>query len=62
MEENIDMTGINQDINKQIMVQYVASAAVGVVEWWITNSMPYPAEYMAEHLWQILEREQMMHY
>ncbi|HEX9027103.1 MAG TPA: TetR/AcrR family transcriptional regulator, partial [Clostridium sp.] len=47
MEESIDMTGSNQNISKEIMVQYVASAAVGVVEWWIVNSMPYPAEEMA---------------
>jgi len=60
MEESIDMTGSNQNISKEIMVQYVASAAVGVVEWWIVNSMPYPAEEMAEQLWQLLKREQIV--
>ena len=60
MEESIDMTGSNQNISKQIMVQYVASAAVGVVEWWIVNSMPYPAEEMAEQLWKLLNREQIV--
>ncbi|GEA32162.1 MULTISPECIES: TetR-like C-terminal domain-containing protein [Clostridium] len=44
-----------------MLVQYVASAAVSVMEWWIVNSMPYPAEYIAEQLWQLLEREQITH-
>lgn len=61
IEEQIDMTGINQDINKEIIVQYVASAAIGVIEWWITHSMPFPATYMVEQLWLLLERVQMVH-
>ncbi|WP_238917098.1 TetR/AcrR family transcriptional regulator [Clostridium sp. YIM B02555] len=61
MEKHLDMTGSNQNIRKEILVQYVASAAVGVMEWWIVNSMPYPAEYMAEQVLQLLEREQLTH-
>lgn len=60
MEEHIDMTGSNQNIRKEMMVQYVASAAVGVMEWWIVNSMPYAAEEMAEQLWQLLKREEIV--
>lgn len=60
MEEHLDMTGSNQNISKEIMVQYVASAAVGVMEWWIVNSMPYPAADIAEELWQLLRREQIV--
>jgi hypothetical protein len=33
INEKIDMTGINQNMNKEILVQYVASAAVGLMEW-----------------------------
>ncbi|NRT87251.1 TetR/AcrR family transcriptional regulator [Clostridium beijerinckii] len=62
MEEHLDMTGSNENISKDIMAQYVASAAVGVMEWWIVNSMPYPAAYMAEQLWQLLKREQIEGY
>jgi AcrR family transcriptional regulator len=61
IETHLDMTGSNQNIKKEMLVQYVASAAVGVMEWWIVNSMPYPAEYMAEQLLQLLEREQLTH-
>jgi AcrR family transcriptional regulator len=58
IEEQIDMSGINKDVNKEIMVQYFASATIGVVEWWITNSMPYSSEYMAEQLLSLMERYQ----
>ncbi len=61
VEEQIDMTGINQDMNKDILVQYVASAAIGIIEWWITHSMPYPATYMVDQLWLLLERVQVVH-
>jgi hypothetical protein len=49
---------INKDVNKEIMVQYFASATIGVAEWWITNSMPYSSEYMAEQLLSLMERYQ----
>ncbi|MGO4185920.1 TetR/AcrR family transcriptional regulator [Paenibacillus sp. TAF43_2] len=56
IEVNIDMSGINQDMNKEIMVQFLASAAIGLLEWWIIRSMPYPAEDIVEQLWTLLER------
>ncbi|WP_341280596.1 TetR/AcrR family transcriptional regulator [Paenibacillus sp. FSL H8-0537] len=58
--ENIDMHGINKDRNKEVLQQFIVSAAVGVLEWWITRSMPYPAEELAEELWALLERNQML--
>ncbi|MGO4346459.1 TetR/AcrR family transcriptional regulator [Paenibacillus sp. MCAF9] len=56
IEDHIDMSGINQDMNKEIMVQFLASAAIGLLEWWIIHSMPYPAEDIVEQLWTLLER------
>lgn len=60
LDKQIDMSGINRDMNKEILVQFLASAAVGVLEWWIAHSMPYPATDMVEHLWLLLERFQMV--
>jgi hypothetical protein len=60
LREQIDMSAINRDMNKEMLVQFLASAAVGVLEWWITHSMPYPATNMAEQLWALLECNQMV--
>ena len=60
LNHQIDISGINQDINKEILVQYIASAAVGVLEWWITHSMPYPATVMVEQLSLLLKEVPMV--
>ncbi|MFE5321878.1 TetR/AcrR family transcriptional regulator [Paenibacillus sp. NPDC056579] len=60
LSEQIEMSDINRNMNKEILVQYLASAAVGVLEWWITRSIPYPAKDMAEQLWALMERNQMV--
>ena len=51
-----DASGISPDMNKEVSVQFLASAAVGVLEWWITHSMPYSTTEMVEHLWALAER------
>ncbi len=58
VEEQLALSGLTKDVHQEIMVQYFASAAIGVVEWWVTHSMPYPAEYMAEQLLSLMERYQ----
>lgn len=55
IEEQIAAAGSNQGINKEITVQFFASAAVGLLEWWVVHSMPYPAEEMVEQLLSLLE-------
>lgn len=60
LHEQIDMSGINQRISKDVLVNFVTSAAVGVIEWWFTNSMPYSAEEITEQLWELLERNQIV--
>ncbi|HLV97347.1 MAG TPA: TetR/AcrR family transcriptional regulator [Ktedonobacterales bacterium] len=51
-----DASGIPPDMNKEVSAQFLASAAVGVLEWWITQSMPYSPTEMVEHLWALGER------
>lgn len=60
VEEQLALSSLTKDVNQEIMVQYFASATIGVVEWWVTHSMPYPAEYMAEQLSSLMERYQNM--
>ena len=56
LNEQIDRSVINFDMNKEISVQFLASAISGIVEWWITSSMPYPAAEMADQLWLLFEQ------
>ncbi|ATH93953.1 TetR family transcriptional regulator [Bacillus glycinifermentans] len=56
VEEQINIYGIHPGTNRDIMVQFLVSAAIGLLEWWIVHSMPYPAEEMVEQLIMLLER------
>ncbi|MDQ0195291.1 TetR/AcrR family transcriptional regulator [Paenibacillus wynnii] len=51
---------INLKVHKDILAQFLTSATVGVIEWWIIGSMPYSAEDITEQLWTLLELNQMI--
>lgn len=59
IHEQLNMSGINKGMNKEILVQFMASAIVGIVEWWILNNMTVPASQLARELWTLLERNQI---
>lgn len=59
MREQLELSGINRNMNKEILIQFWSSAIIGVIEWWIAQSMPYPAEEVTEQLWSLLERNQI---
>ncbi|AET68660.1 transcriptional regulator [Desulfosporosinus orientis DSM 765] len=48
--------GKNQGLNEDVIVRFVASAYVGVVEWWFTNEKPFPHRVLAEQLGTLLDR------
>lgn len=48
--------GKNEGLNKDLVVQFVASSYVGVVEWWFTNERPVTHQVLAEQLGALLER------
>ncbi|MBB6636614.1 TetR/AcrR family transcriptional regulator [Cohnella thailandensis] len=45
----------NSAVNEEVIVHFVASAYVGVVEWWLTNGMPYPPRVMADQVGTLFE-------
>ncbi|PKG23335.1 TetR/AcrR family transcriptional regulator [Niallia nealsonii] len=56
-KDEIDITkGKNNGLNKDIILQFIVTSYVGIVEWWITNGMPYPPQIMAEQVGILLER------
>ncbi|MBP3040361.1 TetR/AcrR family transcriptional regulator [Bacillaceae bacterium Marseille-Q3522] len=56
IQKKLDMQGINQKMDKELITQFTASAFVGTVEWWIRNNMPHPPQFMAEQVWKLFER------
>jgi AcrR family transcriptional regulator len=55
--DEVDITkGKNLGLNKDVIVRFVASAYVGVVEWWFTNEKPISHQELAEQLGTLLER------
>ncbi|MEK4047123.1 TetR/AcrR family transcriptional regulator [Paenibacillus sp. FSL H8-0048] len=59
LAEQIDMDGVNRGMNKEMLLHFMASAAVGVMEWWITHSLPISAKKLMEDISILLERNQM---
>ncbi|GAK40860.1 TetR/AcrR family transcriptional regulator [Paenibacillus urinalis] len=56
-KDEVDTTkGKNEGLNKDLVVQFVASSYVGVVEWWFSNERPVSHEVLAEQLGTLLER------
>jgi AcrR family transcriptional regulator len=56
MNERMKTGDMSQEGSNEIVMQFMASAFVGVVEWWIKNNMPHSPQYMAQHVWGILEK------
>lgn len=55
-EVNIPEGKGNYNLKKDTVFQFIASAYVGIVEWWFTNEMPYSPQAMAEQVGNLLER------
>jgi len=48
--------GTNYGLSQDIILQFLGSSYVGVVEWWFINGMPHPPKVMAEQVGVLLER------
>lgn len=59
LNKQIDISYIHNDLNKEILVHFLVYAIVGVLEWWITHSMPYPATEMVKQFSLILKQFQL---
>jgi AcrR family transcriptional regulator len=56
-KDEVDITeGKNHGLNEDVMLRFMGTAYVGVVEWWITNGMPNPPHDMARQVGILLER------
>jgi AcrR family transcriptional regulator len=48
--------GKNEGFDKELVVRFIASAQVGLVEWWFVNERPVSHQVLAEQLGALLER------
>jgi Transcriptional regulator C-terminal region len=56
-KEEVDTSkGKNQGLNEDVILRFIVTTYVGIVEWWITNGMPYPPLVMEEQVGILLER------
>ncbi|KJD44069.1 TetR/AcrR family transcriptional regulator [Paenibacillus terrae] len=56
-QDEVDNTkGKNEGLNKDLVVYFLASSYVGVVEWWFRNERPVTHLELAEQLGALLER------
>ncbi|MDQ0201344.1 hypothetical protein J2S10_004550 [Neobacillus ginsengisoli] len=56
-KDEVNITkGKNKGLNEDVILQFIVTTYVGIVEWWITNEMPYPPHVMADQVGILLER------
>lgn len=57
LSNEVDTTkGKNKSLNQNIIIQFVGSAYIGILEWWFANKMPFPPRVMAEQIGMLLDR------
>lgn len=60
LNSQLKLTGINKDMNSEIFIQFWSVAIIGIIEWWVKNSMPYTSEEITEHLFYLLSRNEVI--
>jgi hypothetical protein len=46
----------NEGLSEVVIVQFISAAYVRVIEWRLTNEMPYSPDVMAEQVGELIER------
>lgn len=59
IQKQLDLRGINEGMDAELITHFTASAFVGSMEWWIRNGMPHSPQYMAEQLMSLFVRTQI---
>lgn len=55
LERQFDNCSVDKSgMQKEIIIQFLASGVVGLLEWWMTHAMPYPATDMVEQFMLLL--------
>lgn len=54
LQQHMMRVGQGKGMSDEITVQFLTSAIVGIIEWWITNEMPCTVEEVTTQLWALL--------
>lgn len=55
----LEAQGGKTEIDHELNAQFMSSAFVGIVEWWILHRMPHPPEYMAGQLLKLFTKNEI---
>jgi AcrR family transcriptional regulator len=55
VREYLDERGSDRTMNKEVSAHFLASAVIGVLEWWVTQSMPSSTTDTVDQIWSLLE-------
>ncbi|MBW7453443.1 TetR/AcrR family transcriptional regulator [Paenibacillus sepulcri] len=56
VQNKLETQDHQSNIDNELNAQFMASAFVGIVEWWIQHKMPHPPQFMAEQLYRLFEK------
>ncbi|MFB6466778.1 TetR-like C-terminal domain-containing protein [Cytobacillus sp. Hz8] len=58
--DKIDQLETKPDVDKELNAQFMASAFIGIVKWWIRHQMPQSSEYMAIQVKKLFEKNEVL--
>jgi AcrR family transcriptional regulator len=56
VKKKLEMHNLDSKIDHELNAHFMASAFVGIVEWWIQHAMPHPPSFMADQLRRLFEK------
>ncbi|AIQ65369.1 hypothetical protein PSTEL_21840 [Paenibacillus stellifer] len=56
--DKLNKQGNKSDVENEINAQFMTSAFIGVVEWWVRNQMPHSTDFMADQVRKLFEKNQ----
>ncbi|MFC3745247.1 TetR/AcrR family transcriptional regulator [Paenibacillus sp. GCM10012306] len=59
VKEKLDQQTAGTAIDNEINAEFMSSAFVGILEWWIRNKMPHPPAYMAAQVRHLFEKNEV---
>lgn len=51
----VNQMKLETGIHKDVLTQFLSVSIMGLIEWWVVQSMPYTPEEMVEQMARILE-------
>ncbi|WP_051505131.1 TetR/AcrR family transcriptional regulator [Paenibacillus durus] len=57
--DKMNKLGNKSDVESELNAQFMASAFIGIVEWWIRHQMPHSTDFMADQVRKLFEKNQI---